>query len=247
MLAAAGLGRWIVGAGLALAVLALLVLLAGGPGTRLGWWHYRTGLAMLRWAALVALGGAVLALLGAALGGGWRAALAALALGLVAFALPWEFRRRVAAVPRIHDVTTDLEDPPAFQAVLPARAGAANPPEYPGEEVAVQQRAAYPDLVPITLAALPSEAFEHAVAAARSLGWEIVAADPAGGRLEATDTTFWFGFRDDVVVRVVPQGLGSRIDVRSKSRVGSSDVGANAARIRRFRERLLERAGVPPE
>ena len=66
------------------------------------------------------------------------------------------------------------------------------------------------------------------------MGWEIVSSDPAGGRIEATDTTFWFGFKDDVVVRVVSQPNGSRIDVRSVSRVGIGDLGANAARIRSY-------------
>ena len=66
------------------------------------------------------------------------------------------------------------------------------------------------------------------------MGWEIVASDPAAGRIEATDTTFWFGFKDDVVVRVAAAPDGSRVDVRSLSRVGLSDVGTNAARIRKY-------------
>jgi uncharacterized protein (DUF1499 family) len=80
----------------------------------------------------------------------------------------------------------------------------------------------------------PGRAFDRAVAAAKAMGWDIVASDPAGGRIEATDTTFWFGFKDDVVVRVTPQPAGSRVDVRSLSRVGGGDLGANAARIRAF-------------
>jgi uncharacterized protein (DUF1499 family) len=84
----------------------------------------------------------------------------------------------------------------------------------------------------------PARAFDRALDAARGLGWEIVGVEPAEGRIEATDTTFWFGFKDDVVVRIRPEGSRSRIDVRSLSRVGRSDVGANARRIRRFVERL---------
>ena len=90
----------------------------------------------------------------------------------------------------------------------------------------------------MTLPAPPRQAFDRALATARSLGWDIVASDPPAGRIEATDTTFWFGFKDDVVIRIRPQGSGARLDVRSKSRVGRSDVGANAARIRRFRQAL---------
>jgi uncharacterized protein (DUF1499 family) len=121
-----------------------------------------------------------------------------------------------------------------------AATNASNPPEYAGPEVAAQQKKAYPDLAPIRLAVPPAQAFDKARAAAQALGWEIVASDPAEGRLEATDTTRWFAFKDDVVVRIRPDGDGSRVDVRSKSRVGRSDVGANAARIRAFREALAK-------
>jgi uncharacterized protein (DUF1499 family) len=122
--------------------------------------------------------------------------------------------------------------------VLARRAGAANPPEYAGAETAAQQKQAYPDLLPIAVPEPPERAFARARAAAESLGWEIVAAEPSEGRLEATATTRWFGFEDDIVVRVRPGPAGSVVDVRSKSRVGRSDVGANAARIRAFRSAL---------
>jgi len=83
-----------------------------------------------------------------------------------------------------------------------------------------------------------AQAFTAAVQTAEALGWEVVAADPVAGRLEATDTTFWFGFKDDIVVRIRSQPDGSRVDVRSVSRVGRSDVGTNARRIREFLRRL---------
>jgi uncharacterized protein (DUF1499 family) len=80
---------------------------------------------------------------------------------------------------------------------------------------------------------------QKAIDAARALDWEIVASDAPAGRIEATATTMWFGFKDDIVVRVRPEaGGGSRVDVRSVSRVGQSDVGANAKRIREFIRRL---------
>jgi uncharacterized protein (DUF1499 family) len=223
---------------LVVAAAALLLLLAAGPGTRFGWWGFRTGLGLLRWVAYGALAGAALGLIGLVLGGARTAAAIALVLGLAAFAVPWTFQRRARSVPPIHDITTDTEDPPRFVAVLERRAGAANAPEYEGAKVAAQQKTAYPDIAPIALPDPPGRAFERALAAARSLGWEIVAAEPKDGRIEATDTTRWFGFKDDVVIRVRPAGAGSRIDVRSESRVGRSDVGANAARIRRFRTAL---------
>ena len=142
-------------------------------------------------------------------------------------------RRRACRA--IHDITTDTDRPPQFVGVVPLRADAPNPVEYGGPELAAQQRQGYPD----TSAAVAAVAAEPGVRpraghGARQMGWEIVASDPQSGRIEATDTTFWFGFKDDVVIRVAPAPDGSRVDVRSLSRVGLSDVGTNAARIRKF-------------
>jgi uncharacterized protein (DUF1499 family) len=153
--------------------------------------------------------------------------------------------------PPVHDITTDTLNPPAFVAVVPLRqaSGAMNPPGYEcppppadgsrprpcgsGATAAAAQANAYPDIQPIMLDAAPPQAFDRALAAARAQGWEIVASVPEEGRIEATATTFWFGFKDDVVIRVAAaEGGGSRLDIRSKSRVGLGDVGANAKRIR---------------
>ena len=102
----------------------------------------------------------------------------------------------------------------------------------------MQQHEAYPDIEPVILTVEPSVAFNTALNAAEEMGWEIVASEADEGRIEATATTTWFGFKDDVVIRVEPHARGSRIDVRSKSRVGRGDVGANAERIRSYVERL---------
>jgi uncharacterized protein (DUF1499 family) len=144
-------------------------------------------------------------------------------------------QQRARSVPPIHDISTDTEDPPQFVAVLPLRANAPNPPHYAGQDTAHEQRKAYPDIQPLVLAVPTQVAFNRARDVAQSLGWQIMGADAGAGRIEATATTLWFGFKDDVVIRVLPQGTtGSRIDVRSKSRVGRSDAGANALRIREF-------------
>ncbi len=217
---------------------ATLMLLLAGPGSRWGWWHFRTGLGMMRWAAWVSIAAIALAAIALLAGGARGRGALALGIALVCLAVPVLFSRQVKLVPMIHDITTDTEDPPAFVAVLPRRAGAANPPEYDGAEVAAKQRAAYPDIQPILLDDPPQRAFERALAAAEAMGWEIVAAEPGDGRVEATASTRWFAFEDDVVVRVRANGQGSRIDVRSKSRVGRSDLGTNANRIRKFRETL---------
>jgi uncharacterized protein (DUF1499 family) len=142
------------------------------------------------------------------------------------------------SVPGIHDITTDTDNPPAFETLRSARLAAPNGLDYGGPEVAAKQRAGYPDIKPVVLAVPPSDAFRRALTVSRSLGWEIAAVDSTAGRIEATATTAWFGFRDDVVIRVRPDSTGTRLDMRSDSRLGGSDVGTNAARIRRFVERL---------
>lgn len=154
--------------------------------------------------------------------------------------IPWQWWQVVKSVPMIHDITTDTETPPKFVAVLPLRASAPNTAEYEGPELAAQQRTGYPDLGPLSLQIPPAQAFSHALAVAKDMGWEVVANEPGEGRIEATDTTFWFGFKDDVVVRIAAAGTGSRIDVRSVSRVGKSDVGANAKRITEYLRRIAK-------
>lgn len=230
--------------GPALAVLAMLLLLLAGPGVRLGVWSFRFGFDLMRWGAYLGLAGAGLALVSLL----WRRpgatpwpAVLAIALGVAAALVPWRWMQKAKRVPPIHDITTDTERPPEFVAILPLRADAPNPAEYGGTEVAAAQREGYPDLGPLMLPVPPAQGFARARAAAEGMGWEMVGADSAAGRIEATATTAWFGFKDDVVIRVEPADGGSRVDVRSVSRVGGSDVGTNAARIRAYLARL--RAG----
>ena len=225
-----------------MAVLAALALLAAGQGVRLGAWSYTAGLGLMRATKWIGLAALALALAGLALpaarAGRVVGLLFALVIGVCVSAVPFEFERRARAVPRIHDISTDTRNPPQFVAVLPLRAGAPNTAAYGGPEVAELQRKAYPDIQPLVVPMPPHLAFIRARDAAEGMGWQIVAADPAAGRLEATARTFWFGFKDDVVVRIVPEGTGSRVDVRSVSRVGRSDLGTNARRIREYLDRV---------
>jgi len=236
--------------GLALTVVGAFSLLLSGVGTRWDWCDYRTGFLILRWTLyggvaiiVVAVAGLILGLL-ARTGRSLLVSLVTLVLLAAVAAVPVGALRSAGRVPPIHDITTDLDDPPRFVAVLPLRQGAPNTAEYAGAALAAQQRAGYPGLASVRFAAPPDQVFARAVEVARGLGWQIVAAVPAEGRLEATDRTRWFGFRDDVVVRVVAEGTGTRVDVRSVSRVGRSDLGTNARRIRRFEE-ALERTDLP--
>jgi hypothetical protein len=215
-------------------------------GSRWEAWEYRTGFAILKYAAC----GGVVAIAVSLAGGmvAWResrrygivAAAAGVLLGAFAFGVPWSWARCAKRVPAIHDITTDTENPPRFVAVLALRKDAPNSADYGGPELARKQRAAYPELRSLVLDVAPDRAFEGAAAAARRLGWKIVDANAGEGRIEATDTTFWFGFKDDVVVRIAPSGRGSRVDVRSVSRVGVSDIGTNARRIRKFLKELTQ-------
>jgi hypothetical protein len=138
----------------------------------------------------------------------------------------------------IHDITTDTDDPPQFVALYALRQKSFNGPEYAGDKIARIQKAAYPDIAPRVLDEPSARAFERAHAAARAMGWHIAAAVPDEGRIEATATTPLLRFKDDVVIRVRPEGSGARIDVRSKSRLGRSDLGANAKRIRKYFQTL---------
>lgn len=227
-----------------LAVITLLALVLAGPGHRSGFLELRPAFNVLMVSAVAAGLTLVVGLVAAFLN--WRRgtqgmlAVSVVALlvglGLSINNLSWFSKAR--SVPLIHDISTDLDNPPTFQDILPLRADAPNPPEHGGEEVAEMQRGAYQDIVPISLGADPDTVFDAARATAEAMGWEMVAADAAAGRIECTDTTAYFGFKDDVVIRIRAEGTGTRVDVRSKSRVGLSDVGTNAERIRAFREAL---------
>jgi uncharacterized protein (DUF1499 family) len=208
-------------------------------------------------ALLVLLGGGFLAMLGTLVGiVGWFAAarkrvpiragmvglaiVAGLALSgfLVATALS------AFKVPPIHEISTDLQEPPPFVAARAARERVpnVNSSDYVADQKAGGPRGAvnvpdvqrkfYPDIQPLMLEIPVAEAFARVERAVAGFGWEVHESAPAEGRLEAVDTTFFFGFKDDVVVRVRSENGGSRIDVRSKSRVGLGDAGANAKRVR---------------
>jgi uncharacterized protein (DUF1499 family) len=222
-----------------LAAAALAALAASGPGTRFDAWSYRVGLGLFRWAAHLGLAAALVSVAvlawPRARKAGVAAPLLALIVGLVVFYVPFQFQRAARSVPPINDITTDTGQPPSFMT-------AARP--YPGVEFARQQHAAYPDIAGVRLPVAPRQAFAEALQAAEAMGWEVVGRDAESGRLEAVDTTRWFGFKDDIAVRVRAEQDGSRVDVRSRSRVGRSDLGTNARRVRAYAERLAAFGGT---
>jgi uncharacterized protein (DUF1499 family) len=232
--------------GFFLAVLAALAVMLAGFGTRWGLWHFRTGFAILGWAAYTGMAAALVSLASviltrpSTLRRGFLISIFGLLIGILVFGVPWCYWRTAQSVPAIHDITTDTENPPRFVSISPLRKNVPNSSEYGGPEIAAKQRAAYPDLAPAMLSIPPDKAFEQALAAARKMGWVIVDANAADGRIEATDITFWFGFKDDIVIRVTPADQRSRVDMRSVSRVGKSDVGMNARRIRKYLKELKQ-------
>lgn len=229
---------------LGVACAAALLSMLAGFGSRFGWWHFRTGFTLLGYGAYGGIGALLLGIPGGILAGRKRhwagIALAALAIagGLAVAAIPASWRLKARQLPAIHDITTDTVHPPEFVAVLALRGDAPNPAAYGGPWVAEQQKQAYADLRTEVLDLPAERAFERALDSARKEGWRIVAAEPAAGRIEATDTTFWFGFSDDIVIRLAPAGERTLLDIRSVSRVGKSDVGTNAGRIRSYLKRL---------
>jgi len=232
---------------LAVALLAMgvaVTMMLAGFGARWGWWHFRTGFQMLRWGAygsiaLIVISGLLVFFTRPGTGRrGLPLAVLALLIAIVVAGNVARWALRARSVPPIHDITTDTENPPEFIAIAPLRADAPNPAAYGGAEVAVQQREAYPDIQPTLINEPPEAAFQRALSAARAMGWEVVSINADSMRIEATDRTFWFGFRDDIAIRLTPAGGRTVLDVRSKSRVGRSDVGTNAARIRKYLEQL---------
>lgn len=222
------------------AVVAAALLPIGALGARFGIWPFGTGL-------LVLMGGAVLAAIGLVTGiAGIIAAYArnlpsdragvfigtvicALILGLMSMQF-----LTVRSVPPIHNISTDVADPPEFDAVVALRGEGSNPLAYDAAELAPLQQGAYPWVQTLETGLAPDAALDRAVSVLEGMGLEVVNVDPAAGRVEAVDTTFWFGFKDDLVVRIRAAAEGSRVDVRSVSRVGMSDLGKNAQRIGEF-------------
>jgi uncharacterized protein (DUF1499 family) len=234
---------------IALFAVVLCALAAGisGPGYRMGWFPLPTAFGAMRWAGWTAIGISVVALAIALIAaiakpGGSRRGLTeaaiAVLIGVVTMSGPLILISRGKGVPPIHDITTDTENPPQFVSILPLRVDAKNPVAYGGPAVAALQKKAYPTVVPLELPVPPAQAHERALAAARDMGWTIVSSDATSNRIEATATTPFFGFKDDVVIRVTPSASGSRIDIRSLSRIGGSDLGTNARRVDAFLAKL---------
>ena len=231
---------WLPLLGFAVALLAVLLAVIAGVGTRFNLWFFRISLNILSYSAMVGIAAALLSLAGMIAllfikdRRGMSYGIIGLIIGILTFGGPWSFMQIAKKVPPIHDISTDTQNPPLFVAVLPLRVKAVNPPEYGGSNIAALQEKAYPDIKTLTIPFSPDQTFDKALALGKKMGWQIVAAEKQAGRIEAVDSTLWMGFKDDIVIRILPDGSGSRLDIRSESRVGKGDFGKNASRIRKF-------------
>lgn len=245
---ASGLGNILIVTGLLVALGSVAAMVFSGIGYRMELYHFRTGFTILRWAFWFALAGAILSLAGLVLARGKPgrtliAAIVGIAVGGAGVYVPWTWKQTLDALPYIHDITTDTANPPEFIAAARLRKPTDHPVSYDGQEVADQQHKAYPDLATFATAAPVEKVFEAAKSAIAAMGLQLVEADAAQGRIEANQTSLLYGFTDDMVVRIVAGADGTKVDVRSKSRVGRSDFGQNAKRIRVFLQKLKANLG----
>jgi uncharacterized protein (DUF1499 family) len=253
--ASAQLVLWILYIVLAAAVLAFLTVLLPGPLFRIKILSLGGAFRSMTYGAY---GGLVTALLGVVLlpviwvihRGARRFIAPALiiVLGGIAWGVPYMWLKKGESVPPIHDITTDTRNPPQFLpdvVALRAAAHATNSTVYGGAKVAALQKKAYPYIRPMLFKLPAREVFSAALRTVKSMGWKLDSEHPHLGIIEASSTTFWFGFTDDVVIRIESKPYGSRLDIRSESRIGGSDFGRNAARIMRFRAMLYRKLGLP--
>ena len=236
--------RWSAQLSMIIGLVALIAMLIQGPGYKAGWWDLGTSFFSVF--PKVVIGGGIAILLGTIGFLGPKLigeklnmlGILGILLGFSAAIVPISIKQTAGSLPLIHDITTDTNNPPQFVSTASLRTEKMNPASY-DPAIAPQQIDAYPDIKTIEINASRNVVLANALKTVESLGWELVDSKPVEGLIEATDTTSWFGFKDDVVIRVVQSGDKTLVDVRSKSRIGKSDLGANAERIRIFRDALV--------
>ena len=251
---APGWAKALLTAALILAIAPVVVILVGAVGTKLGLWNWKLGFGavMVRgpfgvgWAPALAMLAVAVSLIGVIVSiwvGSWKRSLAALLISLATMGAFIFMGGQARKAPPIHDVSTNWNEPLMFsEAVMRERGAGANPvvanpvlaadhPAFGGRRIAEVNEQTCPAAKPVLLKTSAEDAYVRTKAALGKEGLDIVTDDPAAGRLEAVATSFWYGFKDDLVARVAPEGSGARVDMRSVSRVGMSDLGQNCKRI----------------
>lgn len=228
---------------LLLALAPAVVIILGALGTKFGLWSWKAGFVAvlvngpapgLGWAPALAMAAIVVALIGLIVSirmGLWRQALAALLIGLATMGAFVFVGGQARKAPPIHDVSTNWNEPLIFSEAVMQRRGAEANPVVADPRIAEINEKTCPEARPVLLQMPVEEAYARTRAALTEQGLEIVTDDPATGRLEAVASSFWYGFKDDLVARIAPEGSGARVDMRSVSRVGVSDLGQNCKRI----------------
>lgn len=223
------------------AIFGAVLLPIAALGTRLGIWPFQIGLLLLVSGGALAAAAVVLGIVALIVASRQqrRADRSLLYIALIVAGVTAGFIgmqvNAARSVPPIHDISTDTVEPPQFDdSVIALRGKDSNPLDYDAAKLPPLQKAAYPNVKPIETPLDPTESIDRSVDVLKDMGLAIDNVDRDAGRVEATATTFWFGFKDDVVVRIRPTAAGSVIDVRSVSRVGQSDIGVNAKRIEDF-------------
>ncbi|MCH4811114.1 DUF1499 domain-containing protein [Vreelandella neptunia] len=241
-------GRWpsvLAGVAILLLAAAALMMAGSGPAYRGNFITLGEAFNWLRYGVYAAGGAVAMSVIALLLSMFTRRFTSALVASLVIVGaaallfIPWQHWQRAQQVPAIHDITTDTQNPPVFEALANAREVAPNGVDYPGETTAQQQREAYPNISSLVLNETPQTVLAAAQAEAEEAGWRITRI--TDDHIEATATTRWFGFQDDVVIRLTEVENGVQVDMRSASRLGASDVGTNAARIAEFLSALEAR------
>jgi len=221
--------------GFGLIILAILTAISGALGDRIGWWDFGVAVAIFKWSAYAGIFASILCLSGlvAARPGGKRRGFVLSLLGLLLIAPMilylqlWHEAKQT--LPPIQDISTDTENPPAFWS-------APNYRVYGEFDATHWQQEAYPDIQPLILPISADKAFDLVLELIRKRGWQLWEPDRGEMHIEATETTFWFGYNDDVVIHITKLAENtSQLDMRSTSRYGSGgDGGTNANRIRSF-------------
>lgn len=230
--------------GFALALIIPVTALMSGLGVRFELWHFKTGFGILQYSVYAALLALVLTTLAAASAHiihQWimtKRVIYTLVMSMAVATAPYLYLMEFRKIPTIGDVTTDFDIPPSFIDVAHLREGK-NSPDYPGEEAVALQRQYFPKLQGLVTGYSQQQLITIAEQVATDMGMVIVSSDPELGRLEATATSVWFGFKDDLVVRILRHSEGNTLlDVRSSSRVGRLDGGVNGKRIQQFITRI---------
>lgn len=237
-----------------IAIVVVTLGIMSGTGYKLGWWDLGTAFKMLEWTIYGAGASAVLGLIGLIFTKQKGLPAATFATGAVIGLFVVMQVLTAGKVPAIHDISTDTENPPQFVKIVALRGEKSNSLDYTGKSAPVArgssemksnrelQEGYYTDIKPLDLSIGTGPCHTQAAATARGQGWEMINVDAEALIIEATDTTFWFGFKDDVVIRISGDTMICRVDMRSVSRVGKSDVGINADRIMAYMAALKEAA-----